>query len=74
MTFPEERQLQQDSDGLPWRVQGVAEDEAGEVDVRGRGQCGEPCWLGFSQEDHGKGSYSKKGQGRSALHFLSSCY
>lgn len=33
-TCPKERHLQQDTNGLPWRVQGVAEDEAGEVDVR----------------------------------------
>ena len=43
----------------------MAEDEAGEVDVGRRGQCGEPCWLGFSQEDHGKvGEFKQKGAGQ----------
>lgn len=54
-----------DTDGVPWRVQGVAGDVAGEG-VAGRGLVG---WD-FIKRIMGKlgGSVSKREQGRSAWH------
>lgn len=48
-----------DTDGVPWRVQGVAGDVAGE----GVGVREGPCWLGFYQEDQGKARRECKQEG-----------
>lgn len=48
-----------DTDGVPWRVQGVAGDVAGEGVGVGEG----PCWLGFCREDHGTARRECKQEG-----------